>query len=156
MTTASATSAAIAAAIHTEQVAAFGYGTLGPHLSENSRITLARECEQAHQQLAANSMNLTTPSPPGSTDRPGSYELPTAPVDEATAQQLALQLEQACASAWRYALAQLTESANRAPAGTDPTWAAVVAALTDSAVRAVQWRTITDPAAPSVPFPGIG
>jgi hypothetical protein len=117
---------------------------------------LARDCEQAHEQLAASAMNLTVSSPPDSTDAPGSYELPTAPVDEATAQRLALQLEQACASAWRYALAQLTEAVFGSPAGANPTWATVVAALSDSAVRAVGWRTITDPAAPSVPFPGIG
>ena len=53
--------------------------------------------------------------PPRRPTRRGSYQLP-APVDEASAERLAVALEQACASAWRYVLAQLAER----PSG-DPT-----------------------------------
>jgi hypothetical protein len=57
----------------------------------------------------------------------------------------------ACASAWRYLLA-----AAAIESGSLPTVrVAAQSALTASAVRAVSWRAVIDPSAPTEAFPGI-
>ena len=76
-----------------------------------------------------------------------SYPLPFPLTDGGSARQLALRLETATASAWRYLISETgTPAQVRADA---------VTALTDSTVRAVRWRSAITPAAPTVAFPGI-
>ena len=43
----------VAAALQAEQVAAFGYGTLGPRLAPAAQVTSPVSCEQAHRDLVA-------------------------------------------------------------------------------------------------------
>jgi Domain of unknown function (DUF4439) len=142
--------AAIAAAVESEQLAAFGYGSLGPRLSIAAQVALARDCEQAHRDLAGRAMLLDVGVAPPSTAAADGFALPLIAVDGPTAISLAIELEQACASAWRFVLAQLT-----GPPDASSPWSVAVGALTDSAVRAVRWRRYRDPQSASVAFPGI-
>jgi hypothetical protein len=75
------------------------------------------------------------------------YPLPFALTDAGAAQQLALRLETASASAWRYVTA-----IEGAPSDIR---SLALSNLTDSAVRAVRWRRLITPATPTVAFPGI-
>ena len=75
------------------------------------------------------------------------YPLPFALTDAGAAAQLALRLETAAASAWRYLISL--------PAAPAALRSAAVTALADSAVRAVRWRVVITPSQPTVPFPGI-
>ncbi len=134
-------------AVAAEYAAAFGYGALGPKLTDAAQIALAHTCEQAHRDGAnANAEKLAglgvAPVEPRA-----SYPLPFALTDAAAAQQLALRLETACASAWRY-LTSIDDA-------TADVRALALSALTDSAVRGVQWRRLVTPATPTVAFPGI-
>jgi hypothetical protein len=142
--------AAVTAAIECEQLATFGYGTLGPRLSIATQADLARDCEQAHRKLAESALPLAAGAPSQASPPADSYQLPMIAVDEPTAVRLAIELEQACASAWRAVLAQLTQLSNPSSS-----WPTAVGALTDSAVRAVKWRRANDPQSASVAFPGI-
>jgi hypothetical protein len=156
-----ATVAALLAAINVEQLAAYGYGTLGPRLGSPAQISQARSCELAHRALAATATAMAaSPAPgssPSSSDGVGSYQLPATANDAASALRLAAVLEQQCAAGWRYVLAQLasTASAGSSPASADSAWTVAVGALRDSAVRAVMWRRLTDATTASVAFPGI-
>ncbi len=154
---------ALAAAARAEEVAGFGYGQLGPRLTAGDQLDLARACELAHRVLATTATAMAAaaapnasaaPSVPGSADPLGHYQLPVVPVDAGSARQLAVYLEQSCASAWRYLLAQLADT-SQASAGGSAWWPIAAAALRDSAVRAAQWRRAIDPGTATVPFPGI-
>jgi Domain of unknown function (DUF4439) len=155
------TRAALLAAINAEQLAAFGYGTLGPRLGSPAQITQAHDCELAHRSLAATAItmaaSLASGSPPSSSGSPGSYTLPGRATDNASALRLAAALEQQCATGWRYVLAQLASaaSAGTSSASPDSAWTIAVGALRDSAVRAVRWRRLTEASTASVAFPGI-
>ncbi len=142
------------AAIGAEQLAGYGYGAVGPRLSGGPHIALARTCELAHLALAATVQQLIAAPAPTDTAPPGNFQLPLVPSDDASAQQLAIRLEMACASAWRYVLAQLSEQLG---SGADPVaaWTAATTALSASAVRAVQWRKLGNPDAASIAFPGV-
>ncbi len=147
---------ALGAVAQAERRAGYGYGTLGPRLRDSVQITLARQCELGHQDLVtlAEGLALEAVPQPTSTAPPGSYALPARVSDENSARLLAVQLEEDCARAWRFLLAQLASATADAPA-TFAAWPVAVAALRDSAVRALRWRRLTDPSAPSTPFPGI-
>lgn len=142
-----------------EQAAVFGYGALGPRLPAGPQVQLARSCQQGHRvrvdaALGALSGLGALPAATASGPSPGAVlQLPGPLSDDQSAGQLAVHLEEATASAWRYLLstlagepASVTATAGRATA---------LAALTDSAVQAVRWRRIASPAQASVAFPGI-
>jgi Domain of unknown function (DUF4439) len=152
---------ALVSAINAEQLAAFGYGALGPRLGSPAQISQAHACELAHRSLAATAMAMAGSSASSSSASPsaspGSYTLPGTATDAASALRLAAVLEQQCAASWRYVLAQLasTPAAGTSPASADSAWTVAAQALRDCAVRAVMWRRLTDAATASVPFPGI-
>jgi Domain of unknown function (DUF4439) len=135
----------------------FGYGTLGPYLAATS-TAYARTCESAHRQRSIDATGLlsataaTTGAPTSSAGVPN-LTLPAGVSNDPSARALAILLEEACSSAWRYALAQL------ATGSADPSiatwWPFALAGLSDSAVRAVHWRRIGTPATASVAFPGV-
>ncbi len=139
--------AAWQAALSSEYAAAFGYGALGPHLTDPAQITAAHTDEQAHRATArATSAQLVaagaTPVQPQA-----NYPLPFPLTDPTAAQQLALRLEVSCAAAWRYLI-----SIDDAPVTLRTS---ALSPLTESAIRALYWRALLTPATPSVPFPGI-
>jgi hypothetical protein len=132
----------------TEQVAAFGYGTLGPRLTPGPAVALARACEQAHQDRG-DQISAVLVAQRVAPNAPADYRLPIAAIDDKSARKLAARLEDDAATGWRYLLAELAD----AVAGDG--WPIALAALTDSAVRAVRWRALDDPVTASVAFPGI-
>jgi len=157
--------AALLAALDAEQLAAYGYGTLGPRLGSPTQTTQAHNCEIAHRALAATATTMAASTasaiagsaPSTATAAAGSYQLPAGAVDASSALRLAVLLEQGCATAWRYVLAQLAsdDAAGTRTASADSAWTTAVGALRDSAVRAVMWRRLTDANTASVAFPGI-
>jgi hypothetical protein len=162
------TTAAWQSALAAEQAAAFGYGTLGPRLNPGQHVLLARTCQQAHRaRVDSTSAVLATltspatgpatapaPSPsPAASSQPPDYQLPFPVTDDASAQRLAIVLEESTASAWRYLLATLADA--QTEAGSTSARVTALAALTESAVQAVRWRRILSPTQASVAFPGI-
>ncbi len=132
-------------ALAAEHAAVFGYGALGPYLSNASQAVAAR-AEAAHRERrdAVGTRLVAANAEPVPAER--SYTLPFPVTSRATAVKLALQLEERTAAVWRAAVPDLP-AADRGLA---------VAALTDCAVRAARWRQILAPNAPvTVPFPGI-
>lgn len=137
------------AALASEYAAVYGYGTLGPRLTDAGEITLARRCQEEHREVRdATAAALVAagrqPEAPQA-DYPSPFPV-TAPVD---AQRYALRLEEDCAAAWRYLVA--TTPSGSAPDGLRR---AAGAALTASAVRGTRWRRRLRPAQPTVAFPG--
>jgi Domain of unknown function (DUF4439) len=92
-------------ALAAEYAAAFGYGALGPRLVDPAQIALARSSQQAHSDLVAQSQSQLTAAGLTPVAPAASYPLPYPVADAATARQLALRLEDATASAWRYLFA---------------------------------------------------
>jgi Domain of unknown function (DUF4439) len=139
------------AALAAEEQAVFGYALLGPQLSGTDQ-QLAVTCSNAHEDLRdALQDNLVaagqTPVQP-LPDYPGLYPVATA----AAARRLAVRLEEAGASAWRYLYLQ---AAATTAAASRPVRARAQAGLTASAVRATQWRELIDPGQATTPFPGV-
>jgi Domain of unknown function (DUF4439) len=154
----------LSSALQAEQLAVYGYDSLGPKVAPGSGPPLARTCELAHRDLVTSIQALLmasptpAPTPPSSSTNPSALagSLPLVAVDDATARQLAVRLEEGCASAWRYVLARLADApTTTGSTGSIGLWAVGVGALADSAVRAVRWRQSGGSASPSVPFPGI-
>jgi hypothetical protein len=141
--------------LSSEQGAIFGYGTLGPHLPAGPQLALARICEQAHRAQAA----LASVALQALGGAPAESPAPSAPAvvsDDSAAIDLAVEVEQATAAAWRFLLAALaTGPATPGSDSTAQSRVGAVAALTAAAVRAVQWRQLQQAGSPSVPFPGI-
>jgi hypothetical protein len=139
------------AALAAEHAAVAGYDVLGPHL-DPVQVGLARTDQQTHRDLRdATSTALTAA---GQTPVPAepSYPLPFAVTDTVTAERFALDLESACAAAWRYLIAVSPSTAGLPTAGLRGD---AQSALTGSAVRAMRWRRLLDPARPTVAFPGL-
>lgn len=134
------------AALVAEQRAVFGYGLLGPKLSDVADRAAARADQAAHvavqtQTAAALTALGQQPVEPAA-DYPDMYPVR----DETTARALAQRLEEESAAAWRYLYA-----AAAAATGSSATTARqqAQAGLIGSAVRALRWR------GRPVPFPGI-
>jgi hypothetical protein len=140
------------AALAAEQRAAFGYGLLGAHLHGSPQLPLAISCSDEHEALrdateqAIAAAGLAPAAP--AADYPDLYPVRTA----AQSGALAVRLEDDCASAWRYLYAV---AASTAGTRADTLRATAQSALTASAVRATQWRKVTDPSAATVAFPGL-
>jgi hypothetical protein len=134
---------ALAAALAAEYAAIFAYGPIGVRLTERSRA-LARDAEAQHRDrrdalvmaLSAGGGALPAAAP--------AYALPFAVTDKASALRLAIEVEERTAAAWRVAL----------PTTTGDQRAQALAALTDAAVRATQWRRSAGVSPATVAFPG--
>ena len=135
------------AALAAEHAAVAGYDVAGPRLGQADAAT-ARADQEAHRGLRdATSAALTAAGHAPVPAKPD-YPMPFAVTNTATARQLALNLESACAAAWRYLIAVAGPSDRTVRDNAQ-------AALTAGAVRALYWRRLVDPAKPTVPFPGI-
>lgn len=135
-------------ALAAEHEALFGYRLIGPRLASTE---LAVACEAAHealrdataQAIAAAGLN---PVPPAS-DYPRLYPVPNAKA----AQEVAVRVEDDCASAWRYLY---LVAASTSGADAQQLRGTAQDALTASAVRAVRWRVRMTPKHATRPFPG--
>jgi hypothetical protein len=123
---------ALSAALVAEYAAIYGYGVLGPHLSGGA-LAQAQAAETAHRtrrdDLLVRLANAGTKPPAPAV----AYTLPFPVTDAASAQRLAVQLEERTAAIWRIALGP-TRDAERKVA---------LDALVDTALRAARWRRLT-------------
>jgi hypothetical protein len=123
---------ALGAALVAEHAAIYGYDVLGPHLS-GGPLAQAQAAETAHRarrdDLLVRLTNAGAKPPAPSV----AYALPFPVTDAASAQRLAVQLEERTAAIWRVALGP-TADADRKLA---------LDALVDTALRAARWRRLT-------------
>jgi hypothetical protein len=138
------------AALAAEHQAVFGYALLGPHLAGSDQ-QLAISCSDAHESLrdateAALAAHGAVPVAPLA-DYPALYPVP----DRAAARALAIRLEAACASAWRYLYLAAASATGGLPHSLR---VSAQQSLTATAVRAVRWRALVNPAHATQPFPG--
>lgn len=122
--------------------AVYGYGVLGARLPEDARrsAVLAFDAHRARRdQLAARLMDRRAVAPASEPV----YDVATATAVQALA--LAVRLEEGMAVRWRDLVAGVDDPALRA-LGT--------AGLTETAVRAAQWRRLAGKGSPTVALPG--
>ncbi len=140
--TASPEQQALLALLAGEQAAIFGYGVLGGRLDEGTRAAalLAEDAHRARRDnlaAALTTRGVTPPAPPPSYD---------VVVDgRAQALALAVRLEVGLAQRWRDLVTSTDDPALRRLG---------VAGLTESAVRATEWRRRQGSARPTVALPG--
>lgn len=148
-----------------QHAAIYSYPVIGVALRQPGQVELARQLEAQHRhtrdeliaQLAA---RRAAPVP-----AEAGYSPPQRVTGPADAQRWALELEQACADAYRYLLVApvLAVRAAAKPAdGAVPGSAEqsalrrqALAGLSGAARTATGWRTLLSPTAPTVPFPGL-
>jgi hypothetical protein len=134
-----------------QHAAIYGYGLVGPHLSNPNQIAAALALQEAHRdtrdalmsQIAAAGATPVAASP--------LYPPPQAVTDAVGAQRWALTLEESCEVAYRYVL---TISASVAAGAQQQTRQQAVAGLSTAALAAATWRQLLSPANPTEPFPG--
>ena len=146
-------------ALAAEYAAGFGYGVIGPKLEGAASVALARAGEQAHRDLGARTAGDLDAAGQAPVAPAADYPLPYPVTDGLSAQHFAIRLESACASAWRYLISVAAGDTGGSGLDADQlrTLRAVAqSALTASAVRAMRWRQLVDPAKATVAFPGIG
>ena len=135
------------AVLAAELRALYGYALVGPRLDVADQ-RLARACIAAHTGLRDTTQALIAASGTEPVAARADYPELYPVADVATARTRAVELEQACAAAWRFLYARLA-----AAAGSDRTPAQQ--ALSDCAVRATRWRRRAGAATVTVAFPGI-
>jgi hypothetical protein len=132
-------------ALAAEHAAIWGYGVVGARLAGAARGA-ATEAETEHRgrRDAATQLVITRGGQP--VPAAPAYTLPFPVTGSAAALRLAARLEDGVAATWRAVIGATDEATLRRTA---------LAALTDAAVRATQWRQRLSPTAPaSTPFPG--
>ena len=138
----SAATDALAAALTAEHAAIFGYGVLGARLT-GAALTQAQQAEAEHRarrdKLVVRLSKAGT-TPPAAQP---AYALPFPVVDLASAQKLAVQLEERTAAIWRTALGPTTGDERKL----------ALDALTDCALRAARWRRAAGEQSGTVPLP---
>lgn len=137
------------AALAREYEAVWGYPVLGPKLTTAGLIAAAHSAGDIHLQAAFQLSDLLAGWAVTPVTAQASYPLPAPITDQLAAARYAVQLEDACAAAWRFVV--VATSTGRDHSGLRTT---SVDALTGSAVRATGWRMVTDPTRPTVAFPG--
>jgi len=138
----SAATDALGAALAAEHAAIFGYGAIGARLS-GAALTQAQQAEAAHRSRRDTLLVRLTAvgiTPPAAAP---AYGLPFPVTDAASAQKVAVQLEERTAVLWRLALG---------PTAADDRKLALDA-LTDCALRAARWRRATGEQLGTVPLP---
>jgi|GEM_PF-2556339 len=152
-----------------QHAAVYSYPVIGVALRDAGQVDRARQLEDRHRDtrdavLAQLAARHAVPVP-----AEASYVPPQPVTGPADAQRWALELEQACAAAYRYLLVAPVLAAAAAPTGPagDGSDAASAAAeqaalrrqaltgLNTAARDATGWRTLLSPTAPTVPFPGL-
>jgi hypothetical protein len=138
----SAATDALDSALAAEHAAIYGYGTIGAHLT-GAALAQAQQAEEAHRtrrdRLVVR-LSAVGVSPPAAQP---AYALPFPVIDAASAQRLAVQLEERAAAIWRTALPPTTGDDRRV----------ALDALVDCALRAARWRRATGTQPGTVPLP---
>jgi hypothetical protein len=154
-----------------QHAAVYSYPVVGVALRESGQVRLARQLETRHRHTRDELMaqlvaRRATPVP-----AEASYTAPQPVTGPADAQRWALELEQACAGAYRYLLvapvlatkAAAGKSTDAGGTGGTALGAAeqvalrrqALTGLSDAALNATEWRSLLSPTAPTVAFPGL-
>lgn len=131
-------------ALEAEHSAVFGYGVVSAFADPARADDVAAHtaAHRARRDATIDALITVGVEPPVAA--PG-YTAPFPVVDPASAAQLALQIETDTAVAWCSVAERARSESTRATA---------IEALTDTAVRAAQWRIHLGIVPPTVPFPG--
>ena len=143
--------AALQAVLASQHAAVYGLSVVGANLADAADIANTHSMQDGHRQVRDALMAdlVTRGATPVAAQ--SSYRPAEKVSDVTSAQRWALQLEQACASAYRYLLAT---AATHSATGT-ASRAAALAGLTGSATSALYWRRRLTPATPTTGFPGL-
>jgi hypothetical protein len=131
------------AALAAEHAAVYAYGVLGARLSTAQRrqATAAFDAHRSRRDALASGLRAAgLPAPPAEP----AYDVAVSTAADARA--LAVRLEEGVGVRWRDLVGGTSDPAVRAQA---------VSALTDTAVRAAQWRRLLGVRPPSVALPGV-
>lgn len=135
---------ALVDALRAEHAAVFAYGIVAAYSNpaRSTQVAADTAAHRARRDATIDALSAANVIAPGA--EPG-YTLPFPVTDPTTALQLAVQVEADTAVAWRSVIER---------AQSEPTRASAVDALTESAVRAANWRAVLGVAPPTVAFPG--
>ena len=137
-------------ALAAEHAAVYGYAEIGP-LVQGADVALARRYEAVHRDIRDSTSAALVAVGSVPVASLGTYPLPVALSSATSAQRWALELEEQCASAWRFLLAAAAASVS----ANVSVRTIATQALTDSAIRSMRWRVQVTPTTPTVAFPGI-
>jgi hypothetical protein len=133
---------ALSAALVAEHAAIYGYGVLGAHLS-GPALAQAQQAEAAHRARRDDLLVRLTAAEVTPPAAAVAYALPFPVTDPASAQKLAVQLEERTAAVWRVALGPTSDAQRKL----------ALDALLDGALRAARWRRATGVRPGTVPLP---
>ncbi len=143
--------------------AVYGYPVIGVRLTDGGQLQRARQLEASHRQSRDDLMGQLAARRLSPVPAEPSYA-PAEPVTGPTgAQRWALQLEQNCASAYRYLLTVTAPgptgshaaAPNQAPDELTAVRRQALTGLSIAAQNGTGWRTLLTPAAPTEAFPGL-
>ncbi|TMM36610.1 MAG: DUF4439 domain-containing protein [Actinobacteria bacterium] len=138
----SAATDALGSALAAEHAAIFGYGVVGARLT-GAALAQAQQADAAHRDRRDRLIVRLTKVGIEAPAALPAYALPFPVTDPASAQRLAVQLEERAAAIWRVALGPTTGHDRRL----------ALDALTDCALRAARWRRATGQQPGTVPLP---
>ncbi len=152
-----------------QHAAVYSYPVIGVALRDAGQVERARQLEDRHRDTRDAVLAQLAARHAVGVPAEASYVPPQPVTGPADAQRWALELEQACAGAYRYLLvapvlaATAAPTSSRSAAGADAAAATELAALRRQALTglntaardATGWRTLLSPTAPTVPFPGL-
>jgi hypothetical protein len=145
-----------------QHAAVYGYPVIGVRLRSPGQVRLARQLEARHRQTRDELMAQLAGRRVSPVPAEASYTPAQPATGPAGAQRWALELEEACADAYRYLLvAPVLAAGGTASGGTAPSADDVglrrqaLTGLTTAAVDATGWRSLLTPNAPTTAFPGL-
>ncbi len=135
---------ALVDALRAEHAAIFAYGIVAAYSNpaRASQIGADTAAHRARRNATVDALSAANVTAPGAE---AGYTIPFPVTDPTTAVQLAVAVETDTAVAWRSVIERARSEATRA---------AAVDALTESALRAANWRAVLGVAPPTVAFPG--
>ncbi|MFD1814207.1 ferritin-like domain-containing protein [Rhodococcus gannanensis] len=131
-------------ALKAEHAAIFAYGVVAAYSnpSRAGQIAADTAAHRARRDATVDALRAASVTAPPT--EPG-YVVPFPVADPTSAIQLAVEVEEDTATAWLSVIERAQSEATRS---------AAVDALTESAVRAANWRDVLGVAPPTVAFPG--
>src|SRR4051812_38695663 len=156
-----------------QHAAVYSYPVIGVALRDAGQVERARQLEARHRDTRDEVMAQLAARQAVPVPAEASYAPPQPVTGPADAQRWALEVEQACAGAYRYLLVAPVPAAAAPPAGSPSPAGSVgdgsagmLPAAEQAAIRrqaltglntaardATGWRTLLSPTAPTVPFP---
>lgn len=135
---------ALVDALRAEHAAVFAYGIVAAfsNPARSAQIAADTAAHRARRDATIDALSAASVTPPGAE---AGYTIPFPVTDPTSAIQLAVQVESDTSVAWRSVIERARSEATRA---------AAVDALTESTLRAANWRAVLGAAPPTVAFPG--